>query len=68
MRSAPLRSAATLCLTLSVLAHAAPPPLPAEHLTVQQLPPKSPHWVYVYDEAFNNEIDARVHLFDGDSY
>ena len=66
MRS--LRCAATLCLTFSVLVQAAPPPLPAEHLSVQQLPPKSPHWVYVYDEAFDNEIDARVHLFDGDSY
>jgi len=40
----------------------------AEHLTVQPLPPTSPHWVYVYDEAFDNEIDARLHLFDGDSY
>src|SRR5947207_12436520 len=68
MRSASLRSAVTLCLTLSVLAHAAPPPLPAEHLTVQPLPPRSPHWVYVFDEAFYNEIDARVHLFDGDTY
>jgi methylamine dehydrogenase heavy chain len=69
MRSPPLRSAAALCLILSVLVHAAPPPpLPAEHLSVQQLPPKTPHWVYVYDEAFDNEIDARVHLFDGDSY
>ena len=68
MRSAPLGSAATLCLTFSVLAHAAPPALPAEHLTVQPLPPQSPHWVYVYDEAFDNEIDARLHLFDGDSY
>src|SRR5438552_5347574 len=68
MRSPPLRCAATLCLMLSVLVHAAPPPLPAEHLSVQQLPPKSPHWVFVYDEAFDNEIDARVHLFDGDSY
>src|SRR6267154_5261814 len=46
MRSPPLRSAATLCLMLSLLVHAAPPPLPAEHLSVQQLPPKSPHWVY----------------------
>jgi len=68
MRSVPLRSAAALCLTFGVLARAAPPPLPAEHLTVQPLPPKSPHWVYVYDEAFDNEIDARLHLFDGDSY
>src|SRR6267143_4732525 len=68
MRSPPLRSAAALCLTFGVLVHAAPPPLPAEHLTVQPLPPKSPHWVYVFDEAFFNEIDARVHLFDGDTY
>ena len=35
---------------------------------VQPLPPRSPHWVYVYDEAFFNETDARVQLFDGDSY
>jgi methylamine dehydrogenase heavy chain len=47
---------------------AAPPPLPAEHLTVERLPPRSPHWVYVFDEAFDNEIDARVYLYDGDSY
>ena len=68
MRSPPLRSAAALCLTFSVLVRAAPPPLPAEHLTVQPLPPKSPHWVYVFDDAFYNEIDSRVHLFDGDTY
>jgi methylamine dehydrogenase heavy chain len=47
---------------------AVPPPLPAEHLTVERLPPRSPHWVYVFDEVFDNEIDARVYLFDGDSY
>jgi methylamine dehydrogenase heavy chain len=45
-----------------------PPPLPAEHLTVEPLPARSPHWVYVFDEAFDNEIDMRVHVFDGDSY
>jgi methylamine dehydrogenase heavy chain len=45
-----------------------PPPLPAEHLTVAQVGPKSPHWVYVVDYAFNNEIDSRVYLFDGDTY
>jgi methylamine dehydrogenase heavy chain len=67
MRSAHLRFAA-LSLALAARAIAAPPPLPAEHLSVQSLPPQSPHWVYVYDEAFDNEIDARVHLFDGDSY
>jgi len=54
-------------LAAAVLA-APPPPLPAEHLTVEHLPPRSPHWVYVYDEVFDNEIDARVYLFDGDSY
>jgi methylamine dehydrogenase heavy chain len=67
MRVAHLPSAA-LCLTLAARAFAAPPPLPVEHLSVQSLPPSGPHWVYVYDEAFDNEIDARVHLFDGDSY
>src|SRR2546429_8700661 len=68
MRSASLGFAAALCLGFGAPACAAPPPLPAEHLTVHPLPPKSPHWVYVYDEAFDNEIDARLHLFDGDSY
>jgi methylamine dehydrogenase heavy chain len=43
-------------------------PLAAEPFTVQSLPSRSPHWVYVVDEAFFNEIDARVRLFDGDSY
>jgi methylamine dehydrogenase heavy chain len=43
-------------------------PLAAEQFTVESLPPKSPHWVYIVDEAFANEIDARVRLFDGDSY
>jgi methylamine dehydrogenase heavy chain len=32
------------------------------------LPPANPHRIYVLDEAFLNEIDARVHLFDGDTY
>jgi len=45
-----------------------PPPLPAEHLSLERLPPRSPHWVYVVDYAFGNEIDGRVHLYDGDSY
>ena len=47
---------------------AAPPPLPAEHLTVTTLPPNNPHRIFVLDDAFINEIDARVHLFDGDTY
>src|SRR6516165_1664373 len=68
-----MRSAHLLCAALSwplLAAHAlaVPPPLPAEHLTVERLPPRSPHWVYLYDYVFDNEIDARVYLFDGDSY
>ena len=62
-----------LCAALSwplLAAHvlATPPPLPAEHLTVERLPARSPHWVYVFDESFDNEIDMRVYLYDGDSY
>jgi methylamine dehydrogenase heavy chain len=65
-------SAALLCLLGCAVLPAAPPPppppLPSEQLTLEQLGPSNPHWVYVIDEAFYNEIDARVHLFDGDSY
>jgi len=57
-----------LVLLPGTLAAAAPPPLPPERLTVQQLPPRSPHWIWVFDDAFANEIDMRVHLYDGDSY
>jgi methylamine dehydrogenase heavy chain len=52
----------------TVPAVAVPPPLPAEHLTVQSLPPSTPHWVFVFDEAFENELDQRLLLFDGDTY
>jgi methylamine dehydrogenase heavy chain len=45
-----------------------PPPLPAEHLTVTTLAPSTPHRLYILDVAFANEIDARVHLLDGDTY
>lgn len=43
-------------------------PLQPEQLTIETLPPRSSHWVYIVDDAFSNEIDARVRLFDGDSY
>jgi len=46
----------------------AAPPLPAERLTATTLTTGNPHWIYVLDDAFANEIDARVHLFDGDTY
>jgi methylamine dehydrogenase heavy chain len=58
----------TLAACSRLLAATPPAPLPAEHLTVTVMPPASPHRVYVLDEAFSNEIDARVHIFDGDTY
>ena len=71
MRATATIATALLCFIAGVPSRAAPPPPPplqAETLTVQQLPSRTPHWVYVFDEAFDNEIDARLHLFDGDSY
>lgn len=61
-------SALALVVGLPIAAAAPPPPLPAEHLTVAGVGPRSPHWIYVLDYAFNNEIDTRLWLFDGDSY
>jgi methylamine dehydrogenase heavy chain len=66
MRTAYLLCAALSCPLLAAQAPAVPPPLPVEHLTVERLPARSPHWVYLYDEVFDNEIDARVFLYDGD--
>jgi len=43
-------------------------PLSSEELSVESMPPKGNHWVYVIDEAFYNEIDSRVRVFDGDTY
>ena len=60
--------AAIFGLTVCSSSLAAGPPLPSEQLTVASLGPSNPHWIYVLDEAFANEIDARVHLFDGDTY
>jgi len=67
MRSARL-AFAVLGVALAAATVALPPPLPAEHLMVQTLPARSPHWIFVFDEAFENELDQRLHLFDGDSY
>jgi len=67
MKSCLLRAALLSLATCTPLLAAAPP-LPAEHLTVTTVPPNNPHRVYVLDDAFINEIDARVHLFDGDTY
>jgi methylamine dehydrogenase heavy chain len=65
MKSCLLRAALLSFATCTPLLAA--PPLPAEHLTVTTLPPNNPHRIYVLDDAFENEIDARVHLFDGDT-
>jgi len=59
--------AAVLTLLLGSSAFATAP-LPSEELSVDSMPPKGPHWVYVIDEAFYNELDSRVRAFDGDSY
>lgn len=59
--------AALLAWLVHGIAAAAPPPA-ADQISVATLPSKSAHWVYVVDDAFFNEIDARVRLFDGDSY
>lgn len=61
-------SALALVVSMPLSAATPPPPLPAEHLTLASLGPKSPHWIYVLDYAFNNEIDTRLWLFDGDTY
>jgi methylamine dehydrogenase heavy chain len=58
----------TLAAGASLAWAATPPPLPAEHLTIATVGPKSPHWIYVVDYAYDNEIDSRVWLFDGDTY
>ena len=68
MQPAHHMSVGLVSLLLAAHAGAQPPPLPAEHVKVEPLPPKSPHWVYLYDDAFDNEIDARIYLFDGDNY
>ena len=66
MRTIVIRAALLSLASCAPLFAAAP--LPAEHLTVTSMPPDSPHRIYVLDEAFFNEIDARVHVFDGDTY
>ena len=50
----------------AIAATTPPPPLAAEHLKVESMPAWSPHWVYAFDEAFNNETDTRVFVYDGD--
>jgi methylamine dehydrogenase heavy chain len=65
---AALGCALTLALGSAAAASPPPPPLPPEHLTVEKLPARGPHWVYVVDYAFDNEIDSRVFLYDADAH
>lgn len=65
----PLSSAVALA-AIQCAAAAAPPAAPAagpEEFTVETLPAPAPHWVWVVDIAWNNEIDARVRVMDGDT-
>jgi len=66
MKTCALHAAVLSLATCGPLLAAAP--LAAEHLTATSLPPNTPHRIYVLDEAFANEIDARVNVFDGDTY
>lgn len=63
-----MMGAALTCLLGVTNLGATPPPLPAEHLTTEKLGPPGHHWAFVFDEAFFNETDARVDLYDADAY
>jgi methylamine dehydrogenase heavy chain len=65
---AALLSLAACTRLLAAAPAASAAPLPAEHLTVTTMPPDSAHRIYVLDEAFYNEIDSRIDIFDGDTY
>lgn len=57
-----------LALLLAGAAMAAtPPPIEPERFTVEKLPEAGPHWVYVVDIAWLNEIDERARILDGDT-
>src|SRR5882672_1142373 len=43
-------------------------PLQPEQFGMEPLPARSPHWIYVVDSAFMNEIDSRVRLYDADTH
>jgi methylamine dehydrogenase heavy chain len=47
---------------------AASDPLPPDQLGMEPLPARTPHWIYVIDAAFMNEIDSRVRLYDADAH
>jgi methylamine dehydrogenase heavy chain len=68
LRSIAVLGACLLGTTVSAEGNPQPPPLPAEQLTVESLGPQGPHRAYVVDEAFVDEIDSRVFVFDADHY
>ena len=55
-------------LGITAIAWAVPPPIAAEHLEIARLPARSPHWIYVLDNALYNETDSRIYLYDGDAH
>ena len=68
MRTA-TRSAVCLGIVLAIgRASAVPPALAPEQLTVARLGSPSSHWVFVFDEALNNETDSRIYLYDADRH
>ena len=68
MRTATL-SAVCLGIVLAIgRASAVPPALAPEQLTVARLASPSSHWVFVFDEALNNETYSRIYLYDADRH
>jgi methylamine dehydrogenase heavy chain len=63
-----LQACAALLAFLATGWAAASDPLPPEQFGMEPLPARTPHWIYVVDAAFMNEIDSRVRLYDADAY
>lgn len=49
------------------LATSAPPPLAPEHIGVEKMPKRTAHYAYLLDVSWNNYIDERVYVYDGDA-
>jgi len=67
MRLGRFCAALAACLPAVVLATTTPPPLAPEHIGVEKLPARSAHWAYLLDVSWNNYIDERVYVYDGDA-
>ncbi len=70
MRLARLGVALAAIVPAAVLAAAVgstPAPLAPEHIGIEKLPKRSPHWAYLLDVSWSNYIDERVYVYDGDA-